>query len=169
MTSAVTLPVLHPRPANLVDLILAPSRLRSMTGMAAAVLALTACASTPPPASPPVQIAGPTRPAEPTAIVLDAADQTALVQTVMQLVGRPTQELVGWTGARSGIRGAVKVLRDGYDGQSRRCREFHSLVVLGPLSQHATGFLCQNGDGSWSISDLREYPLQRDVTPKRPT
>ena len=58
-------------------------------------------------------------------------------------------------------RGAVKILRDGYDGQNRPCREYHSVVVLEQMFLHSTGFLCRQPNGAWEVVQSHEYPLYR--------
>ncbi|MFC7334541.1 RT0821/Lpp0805 family surface protein [Rhodocista pekingensis] len=118
---------------------------------------LAGCASRPPEAPP----APPPPPAAPTAIVMDAADNAGLQGALRQVAAKPVDEVVGWANPDSGKRGAVKILRDGYDSANRPCREFHSVVILDKLYQHATGFLCRQPDGAWEVADLREFPLFR--------
>lgn len=127
-----------------------------LAGMTSLMLALAACAAKAPPEVPP---APPPPPPEPTAIVMDAADNAALQGALRQATARPVDDVVGWANPGTGRRGAVKILRDGYDQKNRPCREFHSVVVQGKLMQHATGYVCRGADGAWEVVDLREYPL----------
>ncbi len=120
------------------------------------MLGLAACATRPVPPPPP-----PAPPPEPTTITMAPSDNAALEGALRQVTSRPVDEVVGWGNPDTGKRGAVKILRDGYDQQNRPCREFHSVVVQGKLFQHATGFICRQGDGAWAVADLREYPIFR--------
>lgn len=120
------------------------------------VLALGACGARPPEPPPP-----PPPPPEPTTIAMEASDNAALQGALRQATTKPVDEVVGWGNPDTGRRGAVKILRDGYDQRNRPCREFHSVVVQGKLFQHATGHICRQGDGTWEVSSLREYPIFR--------
>lgn len=121
------------------------------------LLALAGCATRPvPPPAPP-----PPPPPEPTTITMEESDNAALQGALRQATARPVDELVGWGNPATGRRGAVKILRDGYDQGNRPCREFHSVVVQGKLFQHATGYICRDGEGTWEVAGLREYPIYR--------
>lgn len=119
-------------------------------------LLLAACATKAPP--PPVP---PPPPPEPTAVMLNEADRLALKTAIGQVVTRKVDEVVGWASAGSPTRGAVKILRDGYDPQNRPCREFHSVIVQGKLHQHATGFICRQPDGAWEVVETNDYPVAK--------
>jgi len=108
----------------------------------------------PPPAPPPP-------PPEPTAIILNEGDRLALEGAIKNVTAKRLDELVAWANPDGRTRGAVKILRDGYDARNRPCREFHSIIVQGKLSQHATGFVCRQPDGVWEVIETREYPLSK--------
>ncbi len=124
------------------------------------VLAVAGCATKPPPAPPEAAAPPPPpAPAKPTSIIMDAGDLAAVQGALREVGTKPVDQVVGWANPLSGKRGAVKVLRDGYDGQNRPCREFHSVVILDDMYQHTTGFLCRQTDGAWEVVQAREYPL----------
>ncbi|WP_114394729.1 RT0821/Lpp0805 family surface protein [Oleisolibacter albus] len=123
-----------------------------------AILTLAACASKAPEAPPPPP---PAAPAEPTTITLEDSDKAAIQGALREMGTKPIDVPVGWANPATSRRGAVKVLRDGYDAQNRPCREFHSIVVQDPLFQHSTGFLCRQPDGAWEVVQVREYPIHK--------
>lgn len=125
------------------------------------VLAVAGCASKTPPAPPEAAAPPPppAAPAKPTSIIMDAGDLAAVQGALREMGTKPVDQVVGWANPLTGKRGAVKVLRDGYDAQNRPCREFHSVVILDDMYQHTTGFLCRQPDGAWEVVDAREYPL----------
>lgn len=124
------------------------------------VLAVAGCASKPPPAPPEAAPPPPPpAPAKPTSIIMDAGDLAAVQGALREVGTKPVDQVVGWGNPLSGKRGAVKILRDGYDAQNRPCREFHSVVILDDMFQHTTGFLCRQADGAWEVVQAREYPL----------
>lgn len=124
------------------------------------VLMLAGCAAKPPPPPPPPP-EPPPAPAKPVDIVMDDGDKAAVQGALRQAQTKPIDQVVGWANPLSGKRGAVKILRDGYDGQNRPCREFHSVVVLEEMFLHSTGFLCRLPNGTWDIVEMRDYPLYR--------
>lgn len=128
------------------------------------MLSLGACVTKPPPAPPPVVEAPPSPPAKPTDIVLDEADRMGLNSALREVATKPIDQPVGWGNPDSGKRGAVKVLRDGFDGTNRPCREYHSVVVLDAMYLHSTGFLCRLPDGKWEPVQVRDYPLYRHTS-----
>lgn len=96
-----------------------------------------------------------------TDIVLTPQDQLALQMAMDQLSLVQPNRALPWTSPDTGLNGAVKVLRDGFDEQNRPCREFHSVVSRGNLYKHSIGFLCQQPTGTWEVVDVRNYPLYR--------
>lgn len=129
-------------------------------GLMCLMLVLAGCQTKPPPAPPPVAVAPPP-PAKPTSIVMEESDIAGFQGALRELGSKGIDVPVGWANPLTGKRGAVKVLRDGYDGQNRPCREFHSVVILEEMYQHATGFLCRQPDGVWEVVQARDYPLYR--------
>jgi hypothetical protein len=132
-------------------------------GLICLMLVVAGCQTKPPPAPAPVAEAPPPPPPKPRTIVMEDSDIAGFQGALRELGGKSIDVPVGWANPITGKRGAVKVLRDGYDGQNRPCREFHSVVVLEEMYQHATGFLCRQPDGVWEVVQARDYPLYRHV------
>lgn len=127
----------------------------------ALMLIVAGCQTKPPPAPAPVAEQPPPPPPKPTTIVMDAGDLAGFQGALRELGPKPVDVPVGWANPLTGKRGVVKVLRDGFDGQNRPCREFHSVVILEDMYQHSTGFLCRQPDGVWEVVQARDYPLYR--------
>ncbi|MFV3076319.1 RT0821/Lpp0805 family surface protein [Niveispirillum fermenti] len=125
------------------------------------MLILAGCQTKPPPAPPAPVVEAPAPPPKPTSIVMEDSDLAGFQGALRELGGKPVDVPVGWANPLTGKRGSVKVLRDGYDGQNRPCREFHSVVILEEMYQHATGFFCRQPDGVWEVVQARDYPLYR--------
>ena len=134
-------------------------------GLICLMLVVTGCQTKPPPAPAPVVEAPPPLPPppppKPTNIVMEESDLAGFQGALRELGSKPIDVPAGWANPITGKRGAIKVLRDGYDSHNRPCREFHSVVILEDLYQHATGFLCRQPDGVWEVVQARDYPLYR--------
>ncbi|OYQ34870.1 hypothetical protein CHU95_09810 [Niveispirillum lacus] len=131
-------------------------------GLMCLMLMVAGCQTKPPPAPPAVvEPPPPPPPAKPTSIIMEDSDLAGFQGALREMGTKPIDVPVGWANPTTGKRGAIKVLRDGYDGQNRPCREFHSVVILEDMYQHATGFLCRQPDGAWEVVQARDYPLYR--------
>lgn len=131
-------------------------------GLMCLMLVAAGCQTKPPPAPPPVAEAPPPpAPPKPRIITMEDSDLAGFQGALREMGTKGIDVPVGWANPTTGKRGAVKVLRDGYDGQNRPCREFHSVVILEEMYQHATGFLCRQPDGAWEVVQARDYPLYR--------
>ncbi|HYE48779.1 MAG TPA: RT0821/Lpp0805 family surface protein [Azospirillaceae bacterium] len=122
------------------------------------LVVLSACAAKAPPPAPP---APPPPPPPPTDIVLDEGDKAAIQGALRDATAKPVDQIIGWANPLSGKRGAVKMIRDGFDDRNRPCREFHSVVVLDKMFRHQTGFVCRQPDGAWEVVQAKDYPLFR--------
>ncbi|WP_119678728.1 RT0821/Lpp0805 family surface protein [Indioceanicola profundi] len=127
-----------------------------LTGLVLAGL-LAGCATKEPPAPP----APPVPTVVQTDIILTPPDEQALKVAMDQLFLVQPNRTVPWISPETGLAGAVKVLRDGFDDENRPCREFHSVITRGNLYKHSIGFLCKQSAGGWEVVDVQTYPLYR--------
>lgn len=82
---------------------------------------------------------------------LDKADELYAEQALMEAQRVPLGQPVPWSNMRTGNRGVVVPVRDGYTQSGDYCREYQQTVYVGGKKQKAHGVACREPDGTWRI------------------
>jgi len=84
---------------------------------------------------------------------LSRSDRAAAERAQQQAHATPVGQTVSWSNPETGHHGTVTPVAEARNAGGQRCRDYRGTITVDGKSEQATGYACQQADGTWKFQD----------------
>lgn len=84
---------------------------------------------------------------------LSRSDRAAAERAQQQAHAAPVGQTVSWSNPETGHGGTVTPVAEVRNTSGQRCRDYRGTITVDGKSEQASGFACQQADGTWKFQD----------------
>lgn len=84
---------------------------------------------------------------------LSRSDRAAAERAQERAHAAPVGQTVSWTNPETGHNGTVTPVAESRNAGGQRCRDYRGTINVDGKSEQATGYACQQADGTWKFQN----------------